>query len=183
MPQPLRDTPASGIFGRPRLSAADQQKVEVGNQLAHFSSRLLKVAIAHGVPTVLENLISSMLWHCSGIQKQCEKSLKTVYDACQFGELWRTRTRLVSWNIDVIAVGHRCVLVAPGLCSVTNLPHEMLAGLRSSKEWNTALASAYPRPLCDAVVGLVCAESGMPTPLHERPSALVHMRLATDRLN
>ena len=133
------------MYGKPNLSLADAQRVKFGNTTLRFSIKVIRTSDHCGIPTVLENPASSMIWQVSALQRL--KGSPVLLDYCQFGMRWRKRTRFQTWNIDPpenrLCKGHR------GICSRTNRPHIILKGYdKVSKQNWTHIAEPYPKRVC-----------------------------------
>ena len=109
----------------------------MGNQLAHYTARVIAWCTRHRVPVVLENPQTSRLWLLPRIAKlipQCSSDV--VFDHCQFGALWRKPTRLIGWGVDLGPVARRCH-AKQHLCSATQAPHVALTGLAPDGQFYT----------------------------------------------
>jgi hypothetical protein len=151
-PGPLRE-PGENIYGMPDLNDVDRQKASAANKLALIMCNLLRFAVHRGVPCVVENPMTSMLWSfpelCSVISRF--GSTQTRVDFCQFGKPWRKATYLHAFLLPQIsAVGKQCHM-HNGRCSATNRPHFVLEGKDEHNMFWTKRAEPYPRPLCNAL--------------------------------
>lgn len=148
---PSRD--ARHILGLPGLSARDTQAIRTGNRLARVSARLIRRAIAHGLPVFLENPASSFLWRapCLASALSDPSCLLWTFDQCQMGARWRKRTRIASWNApSELSFDQRCS-GRHGRCSRTGRHHIVLTGRdKASGHLWTHLAAAYPPAMCTA---------------------------------
>ena len=171
------------VLGLPGLSDRDQERVRLGNRLARWTCRFIKACLQSGIPVILENPAGSLLWHFPGFQRLAKQGRSIIYDNCQYGEVWRKRTRLVGWNVDLDSLSLRCkqkfAIQNDGqrkaVCSRTGAPHSVLSGPRAGAEWCTALASAYPWPLCvkvsELVVALVAPGLQQPRPVENEQAS------------
>ena len=142
-PGPLRSPEA--LWGLPNLSASDHRKVLTGNNLLLFTLRLLRLCEKCHVPYALENPHSSMAWDIDKMQSFISAfSPSIVYlDYCQFGEIWKKPTRLITRGWDSTPLNMRCHGVS-GRCSKTNRPHVPLRGRDYSGLFMTLRAQPYP---------------------------------------
>ena len=137
------------IMGKKGLTPADQQRIKLGNLTMSFSAKIIKLTSSLGIPTVLENPSTSLLWQVPRIKKLISQDGRlTTMDYCQFGTPWRKRTFFASWNLDVSLLPEaRCR--GRGICSRTQRHHLRLTGMdpQSGRPW-TLVAEPYPKPLC-----------------------------------
>jgi len=93
------------------------------------------------VAAVLENPAGSMLWTVPNVAKLCQHraSTQVVLDYCQFGAVFRKRTRLQGWHLGGLSELRHLCTGRGGLCSRTCRPHQILEGAKMTKT-----AAAYP---------------------------------------
>ena len=133
------------IYGKPDLGSADALRVIHGNNTLKFSIKVIRTCVRCGIPAILENPASSMLWLVPALQLL--KGKRVLLDYCQFGTRWRKRTRFQCWNIDPpqdrLCKGHK------GICSLSGKPHIILKGYDKVTKQNwTHIAEPYPKRIC-----------------------------------
>ena len=145
MPHQLRakDHPA----GLPSLSAADNQKVEMGNLLSRRAARLAQLALSHNVLGLEENPSGSFLWMLHGRPSRSADSRwhRQVFEQCMFGVKYRKRTRIDSWLFSLPALQHTC---GSKRCTHSGDKHQVLTSFDGSG-FCTSKAAAYPPRMCD----------------------------------
>ena len=147
-PPPLRSD--NQPYGLPGLSAADQLKVRIGNELAWFSVRVLTLCASLRIAAALENPWTSRIWLFRGFRRLRRRWKLLATDYCQDGMPWRKRTGLLSVCVDLTSAVRLCV--GPrGICSRTGERHVELRGLDNGR-FRTLLAEPYPRRLCTRLV-------------------------------
>ena len=152
LPPPLRSS--SQLWGLSGVSARDAERIKVGNAQARWALRTYEAARKAGIPFIIENPFSSMLWLLPGFRRALARDSTIVINYCSFGCAWKKPTRLLACNLHLGPLGkHVCVPRGP--CLYSGQPHQVLSGY--SKEhrrlWS-AVASAYPHKMCQAVVKL-----------------------------
>jgi hypothetical protein len=151
------------IFGASlTLLIKNLSKVRDGNATLRQTCEVIRVCLAHGVPVMLENPISSMMWLAPPLAKllQHQTCQCITLDQCQFGSRWRKRTRLATWGCGALPRLARLCQGRGGICSRTHKPHIVLSGTSSSGVLWTSLAQAYPTRLCTAVAASFIEASG-----------------------
>jgi hypothetical protein len=150
------------IWGIPNLVDKNLSKVRDGNATLRQTCEVIRVCLAHGVPVMLENPISSMMWLAPPLAKllQHQTCQCITLDQCQFGSRWRKRTRLATWGCGALPRLARLCQGRGGICSRTHKPHIVLSGTSSSGVLWTSLAQAYPTRLCTAVASAFIEASG-----------------------
>ena len=133
------------------MSVKDQERVRLGNLLALWLCRVIRVAIRCKTPFLVENPASSRLWifpPLAALMHKC--SMNFVFHACQYGGPALKPTRIVGWNINLIGLDKKCQRQGR-VCSAIGVPHVVLQGLDKRGVWLSASASAYPRRFCSAL--------------------------------
>jgi hypothetical protein len=149
-PPPLRDD-KTHLFGLPNLARHDRIKVEVGNRLLDVTMALIRLAIRHNVPIVLENPASSRAWLTPQVAHLMTLGCKfVVADYCQYGQPLRKPTGFLTYNLPSLSPLLTCT-PHNGRCSATNRAHIALKGTDASGVFLTLRAQPYPAPLCDAM--------------------------------
>ena len=97
-PPPLRDD--ANVYGLPRLSAGDAEKVRIANRLLANVLRLLAAAIDARVPFSIENPRSSRLWLVPELLDRArrEGAEWAHVDYCQYQVPWRKSTTFLLFN-------------------------------------------------------------------------------------
>ena len=144
-PPPLRNK--EFIMGRPPecLSDKDQNKVYYGNKLFHWTMSVIRHCMRHGVPFILENPRTSMVWDTPAMQKLFRNPLcsRTNLDFCQFHVPWKKATSLLSFNVPSVGRLHKqCTYRGP--CTWSGVPHVVLTGTDEHGVFWTSRASPYP---------------------------------------
>ena len=138
---------ASHIYGLPGLGTADRQKNKTGNTAMRVTARFIKETTNLGVPTMLENPVSSRLFAAPPISRVCGgASVRQVFDMCSLGTRWRKRTRIQTWGCQPIS-DVACCRGRNHMCSFSNRAHIELAGKNSQGVFWTSLAQVYPLKL------------------------------------
>ena len=137
------------IMGIPNLSDRDAQKISNGNIQMYKTADIIKCCVRFGIPVILENPATSMLFLAPPIRRlmslSCNHSV--VLDQCAYGARWRKRTRFACWNVNIpddfrqVCSGHG------GICSHSNKYHIILSGRSPSGVLWTRLAQEYPSRL------------------------------------
>ena len=140
-------------WGLPKqfLSLVDQEKVRVGNNCFRAAIRIIRWLNEHSIPWILENPASSKCWYLPQLRKLENSPNCTVVisDFCQFGTLWRKRTKFLCGNLDtqdVARIGRLCQ--GRGTCDRTGRPHFQLTGSNHKGVPWTRIAQPYPAQLC-----------------------------------
>eukprot|EP00438_Fugacium_kawagutii_P034634 Skav232689 [mRNA] locus=scaffold2892:36534:39881:+ [translate_table: standard] len=91
-------------------SARTRIKEETGVEMALFSSELIETCIDYGIPYALENPRSSRLFHFQPILQAISRGPHYVvdFDMCMYGEPYMKRTRLVTSEKWLRALGRTC---------------------------------------------------------------------------
>ncbi len=139
--------------GLPGLSAADQNRVDLGNLLAKFSASLLELGRRLGIPCTLENPQSSRLWLLPsmvrlGLRAGCSVA---VFHFCMFGTPWRKATRLFGFHVNLSILEEYQCHGKRGICQRSLHPHVQLRGRGTGAEFLTKEAQPYPRKLCTVI--------------------------------
>ena len=134
--------------------------VDDGNRLFFYTLRLIQVCVETKTPFVLENPLASMLWMTQPWQElySMHGFQHTDLDFCQYNEVWKKPTRLVSYLIDIGSLGNRCT-GRYHYCSHTNKnKHVPLQGRDHHGTFMTLRAQPYPLRLVQDFAGL-CART------------------------
>ena len=132
------------------MNDRDQRRVDAANLVTKCAISLLTIARRLGIPWVLENPQSSLIWRLPALQQLSRRACceDTVLHQCQFGTPYKKPTILKSsgmvamWKLE-----RRCCPIL-GLCSFSNQPHVHLSG-KVQNVCRTAHAAAYPRPMAE----------------------------------
>ena len=145
-----------------RLTAADQEKVTLGNLCAQAALKFIRACDVRGIPWIVENPQSSKLW-CLPEFEQLASAAHTqvrVIDFCAYGMPWRKRTRLLLGNVDSCDLERlsfrKCSGVSGG-CSFRPHKHFHLTGTGPGGVPWTSLAQPYPSLLCKDLAHILCA--------------------------
>ena len=155
------------LNGSPHLTGKAAARLGVGNATFHFAMRTGLECKRLGIPFVLENPRTSMMWSHPRMQlfslTSCEDANVNV-DFCQHGTRWRKTTLFRGWCTcqPPQPLLYRC-RGRGGLCSKTGLRHISLeGGGPGGKRW-TAIAEPYHRLLppqptfgCTALPNVAC---------------------------
>ncbi len=146
-----------GLGGRELWSKNDVKSLELGNELASFTIKLIKILHRRGIPWILENPFTSNAWHLPEIL-QLMTSPRVQYqrvDMCGYGTRWKKPTGLLCGNCNSTILQQQLSRVCNGkrgLCGHTCRRHVILSGSAPAggMPW-TKVAQAYPRRFADAV--------------------------------
>ena len=151
------------------VSERDQAVLDVANQLTSNTFKLIKACCRSRVHISIENPHNSLLWHTKDyriLTLEFPSVREVVVDYCQFGEPWRKRTRLVTWEAEGhadsylsnlrkkcpgVSARHRhCNLSGwrprdTGVATPAKRPTKGTPAMRPTKG-----TAAYPRALCAA---------------------------------
>ena len=157
---PIRN--ASHIWGIPNLSSRDRAKIQLGNACAKFSCRIITLCNSLGVPALLENPRTSMLWKVPPLQRllRAPTCVMNSTDFCQHGTRWRKRTGVAGWHVGTIPILNRRCSGRKGMCSRSGLHHIVLKGTdkASGLLW-TVLAEPYPPSFAAAAASALITAS------------------------
>ena len=159
VPLPLRNNKRPhGLDG---LRGVDKQKCETANQVYAAITKLLSVALQHGVRCVLENPVSSLYW-----QTDYFKALESMHGGsfvrfhqCQHGGPRPKHVQLWVSDHTFDALAATC----PGSRSCIHEPWRPVLPDRAVKFASQARAE-YPHVFCDRVAGMLkqaCVQSGV----------------------
>ena len=139
------------------LSAVEQSRLANGNASFLFSCRIIDLCIRCGVPVMLENPASSLMWSAPRMIQLCKKSehQQAHFHMCQFGTRWQKATRISSWLAPSLLPLCRKCNGSGGFCSRTSKPHVVLSGRAPGGAHWTAIAAAYPPLLAKAIARLM----------------------------
>ena len=143
-PAPLRSR--EHLWGLAGLSDRDRERVSVGNRQARWAARLFARSAAAGVPMVVENPLSSLLWLTAPFKRLLRLHSSFVVHYCRYGTSWRKPTLLLACHLDLSELSVLCH--GRGVCCFTNSRHQQLTGRSPDGRMWSAIASAYPMPLC-----------------------------------
>ncbi len=137
------------LFGHPDALARphDQTKIVQGNKTMQATASLLRACLRANVPCALENPCGSRLFRVRPIAALCRHPQTTphVCDFCQYGSLYRKRTKLMLWGCGTLKLLQSRCSGKGGLCSRTGQHHQILQGnVPGSRILMTALAEPYP---------------------------------------
>ena len=137
------------IRGAPNLSILDQKKVDVGNALASFSAHFARTCLYKKIPFTLENPYSSLLWKFPDVYRLLlDDRMKFDFtDFCMDGKLWRKRTGILSYLVDISSICSKCCS-SSGSCMRTHRQHQQLIGTTPKGVFLTLIAESYPSKLC-----------------------------------
>jgi len=140
------------------LSAKDKKTLRIANLLTRSTFKIITSCCRAGIRVSIENPHNSLLWRCTAYQQWIQKFNvnSVVVDYCQFGEPYRKRTRLVTYDPEFLLddsflepLRRSC----PG-CSASH-SHVNLSGWRPRVEGElspdmrpTKGTAAYPIALC-----------------------------------
>ena len=142
------------------LNDKDTFKVSVGNKCFRATFDVIRSLDLHKTPWILENPHASKCWYLPQLITLANRPhVQTVVtDFCQFGTLWRKRTRFLCGNMDSIdlhRLQHTCTGI--GICSKTGKQHFQLTGSNSKGVPWTRIAQPYPLKLCRALAHALSA--------------------------
>jgi len=131
------------LSGLPNLTAAQRALVREGNELSRPAFVLMNLASLLGALVSVENPASSRLWlHPAMLRWLADyKGIRTTTVYCAWGKPYMKPTAIAS-NFHELSAVHR-------VCTRDHV-HTVLRGTNSDGVFLTALASAYPMPLCEA---------------------------------
>eukprot|EP00959_Pyramimonas_sp_CCMP1952_P132055 2761141-Pyramimonas_sp.AAC.1 len=103
------EEPRTAVAMAPSL---DERAAGAARVVAHAPA-LLRVLCRCSVPTILEHLVNSRIWHASELLEAIRVfgGHTRVFDQCQFGRSWRKRTKLACFFIDkadTVKLDRRC---------------------------------------------------------------------------
>ena len=158
-----------GLRDKSKFSARDHESVKLGNRTLRAALKLIRLFNRYGVPWVLENPYSSMLWKIPAIRQLASKpsSFNLTVDFCSYGTPWRKRTCFLFGNLRREHAAHMQdhICQGRGQCSFTGKKHIELTGPRPVRRVPWArVAEPYPRKLCTALahVFLAAASENIP---------------------
>ena len=138
---------------------------------------IVRTCIRLGIPRMLENPVSSMMWRAPPIAHSHLSSFCSshIFDQCQFGTRWRNKkTRALTWHCGDCDVLNKQCSGRKGMCSLTCTPHIVLQG--NCKDTNTLwtkIAQEYPVQLSRHVAAeLSCAAEAVKLRVSFRISGL-----------
>ena len=143
-------------WGIPHLHALARTQVDMANILVTNTITILRLAQQLHIPWVVENPLSSLLWHTSVVAGAFDKwNVEFVkLHMCAFGSRWRKATSLATSRlINPQALAGRCVRLPDGKCSHSGSHHIQLSGRDPFGVLWTRRAQSYPKPFCRAAAG------------------------------
>ena len=152
-PPPLRSD--KYVYGLPNLSQSDQVRVDIGNILAIFSASILLLCCRFYIPVCMENPFPSRIWKLRIFQDifRMKHFRQIAVDFCQFGKLWKNRTRIISFFCDLSKANILCSGIK-GICSRTGKPHVFLCG-KCGNRFLISIAEPYPKGLCQILASAI----------------------------
>ena len=112
-------------------------RVTSANELVRIVAKLCELCTVIGVPWVIENPRSSLIWQMPNLNKLVTKTKAEFcrYDYCQFGTEWQKPTVLMTCGNPLLKTNQvRCDpqktsgLDGPSICSKTKKPHVSRTG-------------------------------------------------------
>ena len=158
--------------GKENLTPKQQEKLSIGSATFQFSLKIISACLKYGVPVMIENPASSLMWSSPRFARLLDirSCTKVIFEQCQFGTPWRKSTKVCGWGTgELFELNRRCHATG-GKCSRTNKPHIVLSGTApGGKNW-TAIAAAYPDLMAAAVASIFIrvAEGKQSIHLHSR---------------
>ena len=148
----IRPTIRTGSFpaGLPVLSSSLREKVLADNFAAEWLSRLRQLCVSASVLFWFSHPDSSFLWRQAGWEDTVSPVAPGLFraDFCQFGCLWRKRTRVAT----------NCSLAGARLLCRSGHRHLRLVGhAREHRAPWTAVASTVPAAFADILAASLCA--------------------------
>ena len=162
-PKPLRSP--EWIWGLPRLTGFDKDRVETANRLCRFTARLMLLCLQFGCLISIENPAGSYFWAClvdcirtlGAVACSLYNTLEhVVFSSCLHGGSREKSTKWLSSPGVFSSLAGEC----PGESAThKHLPYGVH---RANKRWrfDTASEGAYPDLLCLRVVHSVAAALG-----------------------
>ena len=90
---------AQCLNGLPGLSGRALARLQIGNATFHFSMRVGFECVRLGIPFVLENPRTSLMWsHPRMLSLSKTRCKDANVDFCQHGTRWRKPTRFRGWS-------------------------------------------------------------------------------------
>ena len=126
------------------LTEKDKDVLQNGNATFLATLRLIRTCIQAKIPCTLENPASSIMWHAAPLLRLLNHhaASMSVFDMCAYGALWRKRTKIAGWFVDLSALGEMCH-ARKGICCFTGNKHIHLRGCYNGNSW-TKIAQQYP---------------------------------------
>ena len=150
-------------WGKSRgLNERQTAKVLEANRITRAVIRLVRAMDRAGLPWIVENPDSSLIWHLPFFRDIVNKSHVEVVraDHCRFGRSWRKRTRFVCGNIareDLGRLDKQCAGTR-GVCPHnSDHKHFQLQGASPSGVLWTTIAAAYPPKMAAALAHALTA--------------------------
>ena len=85
------------ILGIDNLSPADAQRISNGNKTTCSSVHLVNVGVKNGIPAILENPATSLIWCVPSVARLLRKASVLKIELCLFSGPLRKRTRFATW--------------------------------------------------------------------------------------
>ena len=151
------------LWGLPGLPKQLKHVVQLGNNCARTTEKVLCECLESGTKGILENPATSRLFLLKSMRrllnKYPDKVSFVVGDFCQFGTPWKKPTGFLCVNIapaDVALLGRRCTKTN-GCCNKTGKPHIVLSGTSPQGVPWTRVAQPYPNALCSLLAKILLA--------------------------
>ena len=122
--------------------------------MARFTARLAREALAAGIPFIIENPQTSMLWSLPPFRRLLLDPRVATVDThfCQFGKPWRKATKLMTGHCEPELVSSLSrKRSGKKVCSRTGAPHIQLSGTAPDGRFWTLVAQPYPTQLCEVM--------------------------------
>ena len=142
-------------WGVDELNESELKQLQQGNACLRFTIRVIKLCLKKGVPFILENPLTSMIWDFEDLPRFVVHPATAVRfaDFCRFGTCWKKPIRFLCGNFgsgDTLSLDLRCS--GPrGFCSRTGARHFILEGPGPGGVPRTRTAQPYPPRLCKAL--------------------------------
>ncbi len=94
------------VSGLPTMTGRDRKRVNGANEVVRIITKLCELCTEIGVPWVIENPRSSLIWQMPTMKKLAAKSKAEFcrYDYCQFGSDWQKPTVLMAWGDPLLKI-------------------------------------------------------------------------------
>ena len=144
-------------MGLPQLRPQDATKIQDGNKTMFAACELLELCEKYGVPALLENPATSMMFRAPRMLRLLQRSAfhTRCGDFCQYGAPWRKRTKIIGVNAGCLDRLGRTCSGSRAQCSRTGRPHIVLQGTSPSGQPWTAVAEPYPPQFAAALAAVL----------------------------
>ena len=150
------------IYGLPNLSDSARRRVQIGNIQVRHTAAIINACRKIGVPCMLENPRTSMLWHAPCISRLLhpDSCMLHQFDQCQYGTRWKKATTIAAWGCGHCAVLNCSCKGKGGIGSTTKKPHIVLPGYSKAhkRPW-TSVAQEYPPRLASRISDVLIVSS------------------------